>query len=89
MQIEDVPVFAPGVRFRFDKARGCWALLAPERLFQPDEQAVAILQLVDGSHSVAAIIADLAQRYQASAELIAADVLTMLDDLAGKGMIRR
>ena len=67
----------------------CWALLAPERLFQPDEQAVAILQLVDGSHSVAAIIADLAQRYQASAELIAADVLTMLDDLAGKGMIRR
>jgi len=89
MQIEDVPVFAPGVRFRFEKARGCWALLAPERLFQPDEQAVAILQLVDGSHSVAAIIADLAQRYQASAELIAADVLTMLDDLAGKGMIRR
>jgi pyrroloquinoline quinone biosynthesis protein D len=89
MQIEDVPVFAPGVRYRFDKARGCWALLAPERLFQPDEQAVAILQLVDGSHSVAAIIADLAQRYQASAELIAADVLTMLDDLAGKGMIRR
>ena len=48
MQIEDVPVFAPGVRFRFDKARGCWALLAPERLFQPDEQAVAILTLIAG-----------------------------------------
>lgn len=89
MRREDIPRFAPGVRFRFDKARGSWALLAPERLFQPDEQAVAVLQLVDGSRSIAAIVAELAQRYDAPAEAVAADVLAMLDDLAGKGIIRR
>jgi pyrroloquinoline quinone biosynthesis protein D len=89
VQIDDIPRFAPGVRFRFDKARDSWALLAPERLFQPDEQAVAILQLIDGSRSVAVIAAELAERYQAPAAVIAADVLSMLDDLAGKGVIRR
>ncbi len=89
MQLEDIPRFAPGVRFRFDKARGSWALLGPERLFQPDDQAVAVLQLVDGSRSIAAIADELARRYDAPAELIATDVLAMLSDLAGKGMIRR
>ncbi|MFC0406867.1 pyrroloquinoline quinone biosynthesis peptide chaperone PqqD [Roseomonas elaeocarpi] len=83
-----VPRFAPGVRLRYDKARESWALLAPERLFQPDEQATAILRLVDGARSIAAIVDLLAGRYDAPRELIAGDVLAMLEDLAGKGMIR-
>ncbi|WP_235035062.1 pyrroloquinoline quinone biosynthesis peptide chaperone PqqD [Roseomonas sp. 18066] len=84
----DIPRFAPGVRFRFDKAREAWALLAPERLFQPDAQAAAILQRVDGQRSIAAIIDALAADYAAPRELIAADVLAMLQDLAGKGLLR-
>jgi pyrroloquinoline quinone biosynthesis protein D len=83
-----IPRFAPGVRFRYDKARETWALLAPERLFQPDEQAAAILQLVDGARSIAAIIDELTQRYDAPRELIGADVLAMFADLSGKGLIR-
>ena len=46
--------------------------MAPERLMLPDEQAVEILQLVDGKTGVGAIIDALAARYtQAPRELIA------------------
>lgn len=89
MTAEDaVPRYAPGVRMRHDKVRGAWVVLAPERLFMPDEQAVEILKLVDGSRSVGAIVDDLAARYDAPRALIATDVGTMLDDLADKGAIR-
>jgi len=83
-----IPRFAPGVRFRFDKARDTWALLGPERLFQPDEQAVAVLKLVDGARDIAAIIDELARLYDAPRELIATDVVAMFADLAGKGLVR-
>ena len=83
-----VPTFGVGVKFRFDEVRGAWIVLAPERLFLPDEQAVEILKLVDGKRSLGAIVDDLAVRYQAPHELIAADVVTMLRDLADKGVIR-
>ena len=47
-----VPVFGAGVKFRFDAVRDAWIVLAPERLFLPDEQAVEILKLVDGARSL-------------------------------------
>ena len=54
----------------------------------PDEQAVEILQLVDGKTGVAAIVDSLAARYtQAPRELIAKDVTAMLQDLADKGCL--
>ena len=83
-----VPAFGAGVKFRFDEVRGAWVVLAPERLFLPDEQAVEILKLVDGRRSLGSIADELAVRYQAPRELIAADVATMLHDLADKGVIR-
>jgi len=83
-----IPVFAPGVKFRFDKTRSAWIVLAPERLFLPDEQAVEILKLVDGTRSLDMMIDDLATRYDAPRTLIAGDVETMLRDLADKGVVR-
>ena len=68
--------------------RGGWVVLAPERLFVPDEHAVEVLKLVDGARTVNAIVDDLASRYQADRELIARDVAAMLQDLAVKGAIR-
>jgi pyrroloquinoline quinone biosynthesis protein D len=79
---------APHIVFRFDETRSRWIIMAPERLMLPDEQAVEILQLVDGMAGVNAIIDSLAQRYtQAPRELIAKDVATMLQDLADKGCL--
>ena len=79
---------APHIVFRFDETRQRWIILAPERLMLPDEQAVEILQLVDGKTGVGAIVDSLANRYtQAPRELIAKDVTAMLQDLADKGCL--
>jgi pyrroloquinoline quinone biosynthesis protein D len=82
-----VPAFAAGVKFRFDSVRNAWVLLAPERLFVPDEQAVEILKLVDGQRTFGGIVDDLAARFNAPREVIAADVATMLKELAGKSVV--
>jgi pyrroloquinoline quinone biosynthesis protein D len=81
--------FAPHVRFRFDERRKAWIVLAPERLLMPDEQAVAILRLVDGKRDVDAIIDELAGRFDAPREVIAGDVLPMLQDLVDKKVLRQ
>lgn len=88
--VSDVSVlgFAPHIVFRFDEVRQRWVILAPERMLLPDEQAVEILQLVDGKTGVGAIVDSLAARYsQAPRELIAKDVTAMLQDLADKGCL--
>jgi pyrroloquinoline quinone biosynthesis protein D len=83
-----VLAFAPHIVFRFDEVRQRWIILAPERLMLPDEQAVEILQLVDGKTGVSAIVDSLAARYtQAPRDLIAKDVTAMLQDLADKGCL--
>ena len=58
---------APHIVFRFDETRQRWIMMAPERLMLPDEQAVEILQLVDGKASVDAIVDTLAARYTGAA----------------------
>jgi pyrroloquinoline quinone biosynthesis protein D len=83
-----IPVFGVGVKFRFDTVRDAWIVLAPERLFLPDEQAVEILKLVDGARTLGVIIDALATRFDAPRDLIAGDVTTMLGDLADKGVVR-
>jgi pyrroloquinoline quinone biosynthesis protein D len=84
---DTVPHLARGVRLHYDEVRSAWVLLAPERLFQPDDVALEVLRLVDGERSVRAIIDSLASRYQAPRALIAADVVTMLQNLNGRGAI--
>ena len=79
--------FAPGVRLRFDETRQAWIVLAPERLFMPDEHAIEILKLIDGARSADAIIDALAQKFDAPRPTIAADVLEMLQDLVERGVL--
>ena len=81
--------FAPHVRFRFDETRQAWVVLAPERLLLPDEQAVEILRLVDGERDVDAIIDELARRFDAPRDVIAGDVVPMLQDLVDKRVLRQ
>ncbi len=88
MSEDDIPAFPPGVRLRHDDVRGAWVMLAPERLFMPDEHALAVLALVDGRRSMRTIVDDLASRYAAPRAVIAEDVGAMLDELAGRGVVR-
>lgn len=82
-----VPALPRGVKLRFDKARNVWVLLAPERVLMPDEIAVEILKRCDGRTELGAIVDDLAETFGAERGEVGADVRTMLQGLADKGMV--
>ena len=81
------PRFAPGVRLHHDRARERWVVMAPERMFVPDEIALEVLRLVDGVRDDAAIIDELAERFAAPRDVIATDVQAMLQDLTQRGAL--
>ena len=85
----DVPRLPRGVRMRFDETRQKHILLAPERTFDLDDNAVAVLTLVDGQRTVVAIAEHLGQTYAADPKVIEADILVMLNDLATKRVLER
>jgi pyrroloquinoline quinone biosynthesis protein D len=82
-----VPRLARGIKFQFDATRSQWILLAPERIFVPDETATEILRLVDGAATLDSIVDALASKYQAPRAEIATDVILMVQDLADKGCV--
>ena len=81
--------FAAHARFKFDAVRQAWVVLMPERLLLPDEQAVAVLRLIDGGRDADAIIEALSREYDAPRAAIAADVMAMLQDLLDKKVLRQ
>jgi pyrroloquinoline quinone biosynthesis protein D len=80
------PRLPKGVKLKRDEVRGRWTLLAPERIFEIDATAAAVLELCDG-RDLAAIVAELAKRYTAPAALIEKDVVAMLADLKAKRVL--
>jgi pyrroloquinoline quinone biosynthesis protein D len=81
------PRFPPGVRLHHDKARERWVVMAPERMFVPDETALEVLRLVDGARDVEAIVDALAAKFDAPRDEIAGDVRAMVDDLVARGAL--
>ena len=81
------PRFAPHVRFKFDRNREQWVVLAPERLLLPDESTVEILQRCTGETTLADIIDELSVEFDASRDEIAGDVVALVEDLTGKGVL--
>jgi pyrroloquinoline quinone biosynthesis protein D len=79
--------FPPHVKFRYDSARERWVVLAPERLLLPDEPSVEILRLLDGTRSVDRVVDALVEKFAAPRAEIATDVVSLLQDLADKGMV--
>ena len=82
------PVLPPHIKLRHDAGRGRWLILAPERIFDPDDIAVEVLKLCDGARTVGEITEQLAKDYNAPREDIEADIITMLQDLADKGVVK-
>ena len=85
----DVPRLPRGVRLRHDAVRNQHVLLAPERTFDLDANAVMVLELVDGQRSVRDIAGMLAEKFTAVVSVIEADILVMLNDLATKRVLER
>jgi pyrroloquinoline quinone biosynthesis protein D len=75
------------VKLKHDKVRDRWILLAPERVLDPDETALEIVRLLDGTRTVEGIVQTLAEKYAAPRDLIFGDVVALLQDLADKGFL--
>ena len=82
-----VPRFARGTRLQYDRVRQTWFIQAPERAFQADTIAAEVLQRVDGTRPLAAIIDELAQTFAAPRDIIARDVLALVHELAEKQVL--
>lgn len=76
------------IKLRHDPGRGRWHVLAPERVFEPDPIAVEILKRCDGVRSVHSIANELATEYNAPLSDIEADIISMLQELADKGVVK-
>lgn len=76
------------IKLRHDTGRDKWLILAPERVFEPDDISVAVLKLCDGDRTVTDIANQLSIDYQAPADVILGDIIEMLQDLADKGVVR-
>ncbi len=76
------------IKLRHDAGRGRWLILAPERIFEPDDTAVEVLKHCDGQRTVADIAGVMAREYNAPENEITADIIAMLQDLADKGVVK-
>ena len=81
------PRFRPHMKLKFDKKRQRWTILAPERLFLPDEIALEILQRCDGVATIKVIVDELAAKFDAPNEVIMEDVRKMVQDFLNKGVL--
>jgi pyrroloquinoline quinone biosynthesis protein D len=82
------PILPRYVRLHHDAGRGRWVLLAPERIIEPNEIALDVLQLCDGTRDLTAIAEELARAYDAAPAQIQADITELLQDLADRGYIK-
>jgi pyrroloquinoline quinone biosynthesis protein D len=81
------PRLPHGVRLVHNEAQGGWVLLAPERVFKPNDVTVEIVKRCTGEATFAAIVDDLAKAFAAPRERILADVTTLLRGLADKRLL--
>ena len=84
---DDTLKLASKVRLRFDRHSGQHLLLYPERGMHLDPRAAEILQLCDGSRSVAAVAAELAQRHHHDCVAVERDVLAFLQQLRDRCLV--
>ncbi|MEQ1714693.1 MAG: pyrroloquinoline quinone biosynthesis peptide chaperone PqqD [Hyphomicrobium sp.] len=76
------------IKLRHDAGRGRWLVLAPERVFEPDDISVEILKRCDGQTSVDTIAGVLSKEYNAPLNSILGDTITMLQELSDKGVVK-
>ena len=84
----DIPKLPRHAKLRFDEARKKWIINAPERVFELDEIAAEVMQLIDGKSSIIGIVDILIKKFEgASEDVVKKDVLSLLQPLAEKGFI--
>ncbi len=85
MDTNSIPRIAPGCRLHPTDE----VLLIPEGALQLSGPSREILQLLDGQRSVRAVVEELLRQYPgAPAEEVRGDVLSLLDRMAERGVVR-
>jgi pyrroloquinoline quinone biosynthesis protein D len=84
---ESRPALSAKCRLRDDRLSGKTILLAPERGLVLNPSAAAILRLCDAQRTVAEIVASLVGSTGGERATIAADVKTLLETLAERGLV--
>ena len=88
LKSDDMPKLPRHAKLRYDEARKKWIINAPERVFELDEIAAEIMQMIDGNLSIKQIVDKLANKFEnAPKEQISKDVIIMLQSLADKGFV--
>jgi coenzyme PQQ biosynthesis protein PqqD len=83
------PRLAPKARVRYDRRGRQYMLLYPERGLALNATAAAIVSLCTGEHTVEAIVEQLAaQSTTEPREQVEQDVLTFLQAMADRGLMR-
>ena len=84
----DIPKLPRHAKLRYDEARKKWIINAPERVFELDEIAAEVMQLIDGKSSIISIVDILVKKFEGASKAdVKKDVLSMLQPLAEKGFI--
>jgi pyrroloquinoline quinone biosynthesis protein D len=80
----EAPRFARGVRLRRENERVAF-LLVPEGVVELSPSAASIAELIDGTRTLDAVAAELAQRYDAPLETLRGDVTEFCAALRERG----
>lgn len=75
------------VRLQYDDTREQWILQAPERIMVLDETSKDIIVLCGGKRSIGDIIERFAAVYDAPRDVIAHDVMAVIQLLKDKGIL--
>ncbi|MBV8267266.1 MAG: pyrroloquinoline quinone biosynthesis peptide chaperone PqqD [Planctomycetaceae bacterium] len=81
------PRLATRTRLRSDEVGGGSVLLYPEGLLALNATAAAILEQCDARRTLAEVVATLADRHGAPADVVACDVVEFLGRLHARGLV--
>lgn len=84
---EGHPKLQSFVRLQYDDTRERWVLQAPERVMVLDETSKDIVVLCDGKRSIGDIVDRFAAVYDAPRDVIAHDVMVVIQLLKDKGLL--
>ena len=82
-----IPRWIDGAGLQMDQTRDRWVILSADHTLLPDESAIAILRLIDGTRTLDAMVDDLVTRFDAPRTVIAADVTALIQDLVDRRML--
>ena len=82
------PAFERWARLHHDRPRSRRVVLAPERAYEIDAISLAVLSEIDGAKTVGRMAQELSARYGAPQEVVSRDVITLLQGLSDKRLLR-